>query len=222
VNFYAISHGGRLPEEFLRLLVAHGVRAVADVRIRPDRASMGAYARAKSPDKGIERLLADRGIAYRSILAGGVMSDPDGPRSRRSIVRLITGASLGSGSPDRPRRRPRVSPGPHRLQVRSCASQSISCAKPGSCATSASVSPMGHRHHRLEPRLDAPDAHSVCPWGSPRPDTVRGDGELQREHRTTPAVGAAICYNAFRRTGYGSAGRQARRGDLVTIRLVTR
>jgi uncharacterized protein (DUF488 family) len=71
VKFYTIGYGGRAPEEFIGLLALHGIRGVADVRIRPDRASMGAYSRARTPEKGIERLLAGHGIAYRPILELG-------------------------------------------------------------------------------------------------------------------------------------------------------
>jgi uncharacterized protein (DUF488 family) len=71
--FFTIGYGGRPPEEFVGLLSAHGVKAIADVRIRPDRASMGAYTKAKTPDKGIEKLLSDRGIDYQSLLELGNM-----------------------------------------------------------------------------------------------------------------------------------------------------
>lgn len=62
-----IGYGGRPPTEFVRLLQEAGVRTVADVRLRPDRASLGWYKFTGKPDTGIEKLLAGAGIGYTSL-----------------------------------------------------------------------------------------------------------------------------------------------------------
>jgi hypothetical protein len=71
MNFFTIGYGGRRPEELLELLTHHAICSVADVRIRPERSSMGAFSRARTPEKGIERLLATAGISYHPILELG-------------------------------------------------------------------------------------------------------------------------------------------------------
>jgi len=71
VKLYTIGYGGRKPEEFLNLLKQKDVKAIVDVRLRPDRASMGSYVRAKSPDKGIQKLLGTVGIEYLSLVELG-------------------------------------------------------------------------------------------------------------------------------------------------------
>lgn len=78
MTFYTIGYGGRAPDEFAGLLVARGIRSVADVRIRPESASMGAYVKARTADKGIQKLLGQRRIAYHSILElGNLFRDLD-------------------------------------------------------------------------------------------------------------------------------------------------
>jgi len=71
MKLFTLGYGGRSREEVLALLAAHGVRTVVDVRLRPDRASMGVWVRAKSADKGIEAWLGAAGIGYSSVVELG-------------------------------------------------------------------------------------------------------------------------------------------------------
>jgi len=64
MNFFTIGYGGRRPSEFVDILQRNQILTVADVRLRPQRASMGCYVLAKSPEKGIRGLLGRAGIGY--------------------------------------------------------------------------------------------------------------------------------------------------------------
>jgi uncharacterized protein (DUF488 family) len=68
---YTIGYGGRKMDDFLGLLKANGVHTLVDIRLRPDRSSMGLYVKAKTPDKGIEKWVTDAGITYRSFIELG-------------------------------------------------------------------------------------------------------------------------------------------------------
>ena len=97
MKIFTIGYGGRTPGDLLKRLSDAGVQTVVDVRLRPDRASLGIFVKAKSPDKGIERLLASAGIAYRSLPElGNVFRDYDDWRERYAALLKCAGHLLVS------------------------------------------------------------------------------------------------------------------------------
>lgn len=83
MKFFTVGYGGRKPKDLLDILKQKGIRAVVDVRLRPDRASMGTYVKAKTEDKGIQRLLAGGGIEYFSLVElGNIFLDHEDWRER--------------------------------------------------------------------------------------------------------------------------------------------
>lgn len=88
MHFFTIGYGGRSPTEFLSLLTNAGVKTLVDVRLRPDKASMGSYAKARTADKGIEALLSQKGIGYLSLpeLGNVFLGDSDWPNLYRELI----------------------------------------------------------------------------------------------------------------------------------------
>ena len=75
---FTVGYGGRIPDEFAKLLAAKGVKTIVDVRLRPDRATMGSFVKAKEAGKGIAGLLASAGVGYVSLPElGNVFLDYD-------------------------------------------------------------------------------------------------------------------------------------------------
>jgi uncharacterized protein (DUF488 family) len=103
MKLFTVGYGGAAPRAFQECLVKAGVRTVVDVRLRPDRASMGAYVKAKAPEKGIERLLGEVGVEYRSFPElGNVFMDYDDWRERYTALLARAGELLVSRLGDVP------------------------------------------------------------------------------------------------------------------------
>lgn len=95
MQLFTMGYGGRKPADFVAALQEAGVRTVVDVRLRPDRASMGAFTRAKTAEKGIERLLADAGIGYISLVElGNVFREYEDWRPRYAALISAAGELL--------------------------------------------------------------------------------------------------------------------------------
>lgn len=88
MTIFTIGYGGRTMDEFLSLLNANKIKRVVDIRLRPDRASMGIWIKAKTKEKGIEKWLNDAGIEYQSLIElGNVFLDfPDWKKRYRELL----------------------------------------------------------------------------------------------------------------------------------------
>ena len=64
MKIFTVGYGGRKPDDFIALLEKHNVQFVVDVRLKPEHAFMGIYAKSKDPHKGIQGLLERAGIQY--------------------------------------------------------------------------------------------------------------------------------------------------------------
>lgn len=91
-RLFTIGYGGRKPQDLTAVLRSRNVKTIIDVRLRPDRAAMGAYVKAKSPDKGIEKLFREAGLGYASLVElGNLFVDLDDWESR--YLRLLNTAA---------------------------------------------------------------------------------------------------------------------------------
>jgi uncharacterized protein (DUF488 family) len=88
MKIYTIGYGGRTSVQLLELVRAGGIRTVVDVRLRPDKASMGVFAMAKDPQKGIQGLLAKADIQYVSFVEMGNVfyGRPDWVQRYRQLI----------------------------------------------------------------------------------------------------------------------------------------
>jgi len=95
MRVFTIGYGGRNKEDFLALLKTYGVRTVVDIRLRPDRASMGIWVKAKTPGKGIEKWLTDAGFGYRSLIElGNLFLDYPDWQNRYEVFLVSAGELL--------------------------------------------------------------------------------------------------------------------------------
>lgn len=88
-EIWTVGYGGVQPTAFVPFLQKEGVRALIDVRLRPDRASMGSYVRARDPGRGIQALLAPAGIEYVHLTELGNLFVDDASRWQSRYAALL-------------------------------------------------------------------------------------------------------------------------------------
>lgn len=92
---YTIGYGGRTPRDFIALLQGHHVDTIVDVRLRPDRAAMGSYVKAKTSQQGISHLLQQAEIRYLSLTElGNVFRDYEDWNRRYTTFFNVAGEQL--------------------------------------------------------------------------------------------------------------------------------
>lgn len=95
---FTIGYGGiDSKEELLEILKSNRITLVVDIRLTPQRASMGIFVRAKDPSKGIESWLSENGIKYQSLVElGNPFNDgfPDDWEGRYSALLESSGHLL--------------------------------------------------------------------------------------------------------------------------------
>lgn len=97
MKIYTIGYGGRKPSEFIDLLKKADIKTVVDVRLSPERAFMGIYAKGKDPSKGIQGLLEREGVQYIWIPElGNPFKDDKGWMPKYKLHLEQKGASLCS------------------------------------------------------------------------------------------------------------------------------
>lgn len=103
MKVFTTGYGGRNKEDFLALMRDNGICTIVDVRLRPDRASMGIWVKAKTSDKGLEKWLSEAGIGYRSLIElGNVFWEFDDWQVRYRKLLELSGGLLISRLKDIP------------------------------------------------------------------------------------------------------------------------
>ena len=97
-KIFTVGYGNKKPDDLISILKINQVVAIVDVRLRPDRARLGTYVKAKSTDKGIQKFLSTNGIKYYSFVElGNVFMNYEDWEERYKELLEKTGEFLTKG-----------------------------------------------------------------------------------------------------------------------------